>query len=896
MQHLHDSAHVAGLLWDRRIPEIEKRHLTTSLRLNDRDARALLVWLAGVHDVGKASPAFQAKIDSAAPPRRQAPWLLDRLTNAGLDVGDTTGRARAGHALISACTLLRWLDERHQVPRAQGWLWAGVVAAHHGKVASARDVQDVRARPKLLGTGAWQDVQDDLYDQAAARWWTPGLAAALPTIKDVPSTALTLLWGWVVVADWIASNEEHFPHLPFGTEPQPEEDLARVTRGWESLGLPPRWEPTEPVTDTIFHDRFNIATPYPMQSAAVAAAVAMDAHGMAVIEGPMGEGKTESSFAMAEILAERVGASGVMVALPTQATANAMFDRLTEWLANVPGMTDVNLAHGDAWMNAELSRLRRETVRDAAADDVFAHRWMTGRKSPLANFVVGTIDQVLMAALATKHVGMRHIGLAGKVVVIDEVHAADVYMRQYLQRALMWLGAYGVPVVLLSATLPPAQRQSLFDAYRQGSALHSGQAGPLSDLPAVGYPAVTYMTGGEVVSPPVARSSRQTDVHARPLDDDIATLVSTLRTELKNGGCAVVIRNTVARVQQTAEALERMFPGQVDVLHARFLHTDRLRIEAHLKALYGPKSTTRPHRRIVVASQVVEQSLDVDFDVMITDVAPIDLLLQRMGRLHRHTRPNRPLPDAVCYITGVSDWAAEPPALPRTFGLIYPDAFTHRTLAVLRDRGHLAGQTIALPRDIQPLVEDVYDFTTPVGPHSWHDQIATEQHQVDASDLLREASAAAYQITEPKLRGRLRDWGVQEASEDAPRGRARVRDGSTSLDVLVAVRNGHELTVPAWVTSEHAGAVIGDEPSNAVARAVRECKLRLPVSMSVGQYAEDVLDSLRDNRVDGWQASIYLKDEDVLVLDSNLSADVGPFDVRYDHGSLGLVVKRRPKG
>ncbi|CAM5314629.1 hypothetical protein SBADM41S_03765 [Streptomyces badius] len=443
---------------------------------------------------------------------------------------------------------------------------------------------------------------------------------------------------------------------------------------WRGLDLPAAWSVAESLEDAqgLFSSRFGLppgAKVRPVQEAAVELARSMDEPGLMVVEAPMGEGKTEAALAVAEIFAARSGAGGVFFALPTMATGNAMFPRLLEWLKRLPAQEgtrhSVLLAHSKAALNEDFADLMRGTHRLSAVDvdasptrpwrpsdssraapaDLVAHAWLRGRKKAmLASFVTGTVDQLLFAGLKSKHLALRHLAVAGKVVVIDEAHAYDAYMSVYLDRVLSWLGAYRVPVVVLSATLPAGRRRELVEAYAgaggQGAATEAefdvvAQAGE--------YPLLTAVAprGLPVMRRPAA-SGRGAPVRLERLDDGGEVLADRLAEELDGGGCALVVRNTVKRVLETARVLRARFGDEsVTVAHSCFIDVDRAAKDAALLRRFGPpgKATDRPTGpHIVVASQVAEQSLDVDFDVLVTDLCPVDLLLQRMGRLHRHQR------------------------------------------------------------------------------------------------------------------------------------------------------------------------------------------------------------------------------------------------------------------
>ncbi|UMO99986.1 CRISPR-associated helicase Cas3' [Amycolatopsis sp. EV170708-02-1] len=487
-------------------------------------------------------------------------------------------------------------------------------------------------------------------------------------------------------------------------------------------------------------------------------------------------------------------------ALPTQATTDAMYGRVRAWLDRFPveGKHSVNLAHGKAHLNdqhAGLVRSGKFNDIGAGAESVVAHWWLSGRKkSGLASFVVGTIDQVLFAALKSRHVMLRHLGLAGKVVIIDEVHAYDVYMSQYLHRALHWLGAYGVPVVLLSATLPDERRAGLLAAYDSGRDVETEQQD--------GHPGYPVVCGSGGLTPrAIALTDDATDVTLDHLADDLDALVAYLRLHLRVGGCAVVVRNTVSRVQETAERLITEFgESAVTISHSRFLACDRGRIDTDLVRRFGPPSSgsDRPGFHIVVASQVVEQSLDVDFDLMVSDLAPADLVLQRLGRLHRHTR-SRPagVVNPRCGLVGVESWSSAPVTAVRGSRRVYGDHTLLRSAALLVGR-----ESLRLPDDIAPLVQQAYADDA-LGPAGWQPAMRAAAETARANADRRIHRAQEFLLGEVGESDSLVGWmraSVGDVHEDSPKGAAQVRDGAESLEVLVVQQDADGgLLTPSWI-------------------------------------------------------------------------------------------------
>ena len=390
---------------------------------------------------------------------------------------------------------------------------------------------------------------------------------------------------------------------------------------------------------------------------------------------------------------------------------------------------------------------------------------MQGRKKGmLANFVVCTVDQVLMGALEMKHLPLRQLALANKVVVIDECHAYDAYMRRYLNRALGWLGAMGVPVVLLSATLPAQQRHEMIKSYQDGQ-LRAIEPSAESTLPRRGpklrtrkaaataavvaekpvesvgatdhevdaYPLITYTDGANdvrFVAP--EPSGRTMGVRVELLGDGDEALITLMEERLGGGGCAGVICTTVTRAQHTARVLREAF-GREDVIlaHARFADLDRMANETYLRDLLGPDATRendrRPERLIVVGTQVLEQSLDIDFDLMVADVAPVDLVMQRLGRLHRHVR-ERPagLGEASCYLRGIEGWKDDGPVFADNVDRVYPAATLLETLGVLGLTSEGAAGTVSLPADIARTVRDAYGDKVTL-PQMWRERYEAER-------------------------------------------------------------------------------------------------------------------------------------------------------------------------
>ncbi|NKY89882.1 CRISPR-associated helicase/endonuclease Cas3 [Nocardia veterana] len=890
-RHLSDSVAVADLVWDRWLPGHTKEAMSAGLPAGVEDGRLLFRWLAGVHDIGKLTPAFACQV-----------WpLAETMHDKGLPLEREPANRRAlPHGLAGDIELQRFLRER-------GWAkkvartYSVVVGSHHGMTPTIGELATAPHEISLLGGSPWQHARQELLEHFTA---TAGVSERLECWRTcpLPVTVQVLMTAAVIISDWIASKQDLFPL-----------DSARVSsaearQAWAVLNLPAPWAPALDLPlaadgAELFRARFDMpegASLRPLQSACVRSACEMPEPGVMVVEAAMGEGKTEAALLAAEVLACRFGFGGVFVALPTMATSDAMFGRVRKWVDRLPDAAgSMFLAHGKAALNPGFSELRRRGFASIGCDcgdsGVTAHAWYVGKKGPLANVVVGTIDQVLRAALKTRHVMLRHLALANKVVVIDEVHAADAYMSTYLARCLEWLGAYQVPVILLSATLPPAQRQTLVEAYRHG---RGGGAQIEDSGPSQQYPAVT-------VWPPVREPTRISasgrspmGVRIEKIDDGLDELVATMRTALDAGGVAGIVCNTVARAQQAYEALRSSGDFRDDELllvHSRFVSSHRAVLESGLRARLGPPSAAatvpRPTRYVVVGTQVMEQSLDIDLDLLVSDLAPIDLLLQRIGRLHRHAREGRPERVSMprCLLRG-AQWSVIPPVPGAGSVAVYGSARLLRAAAVLAGNGAV----MHVPEDIPRLVREAYR-ESPITPPGWEAAI-TEAEEKWQQWLHRQRDRAeTYLLRSPvSARVTLHDWLTADVPEgDASvGGQAQVRDGEDTIEAIVVQRRGNDVVMLDVVPGVGGRPVpIEGPPDRKLAKALAACTIRLPAALTRYGRIGAVIDALEDTWYPGWQQVHWLAGELVLELDEQQRATLAGHHLRYD-ALLGLIIER----
>ena len=930
--HLLDSAALAGHLAEHwlapTVQDLIERELADSASgLAPVDEFCLLAsWTAGVHDVGKCTPAFSCQVTS----------LDDRMAEVGLrhEHVDTNERRKLPHALAGHLVLRSWLTGEHGWAPGAAQALASVVGAHHGiPPTRAALTNDLSGHEHLLGDEAWAATQRELLKLVTAR---TGAGPLLPGWgrHRWSQPFLVELSGLVIVADWLASTETYFPLLPLDDDGldhlAPDAHAERVATGRSRLEIPAPWHPRDEGADpdVLLTQRFDLpegARATDVQARTLEAARTMELPGMLIVEESTGSGKTEAALMAAEVLAARTGRAGLLFALPTQATTDAMFSRELSWLERIeeayaaggaPSDFAVQLVHGRARLNEEARVLRRRgyeirdrllgalggqadsvprpagigwdeeearTSRTASTKrrrraDLAILAWFNGRKKTmLADFVVTTVDHLLFEAMRAPHLAMRHLGLSRKVVVVDEVHSYSTYMNVYLERALTWLASYGVPVVLLSATLSEARCTALVNAYRRGLRLAAGEQVPRRPAPeTVRTPFPCLVTAGRERTEVTATSAsgRRSTVHLRRLTKN--ALVPLLTEALADGGCALVVRNTVRRAQETYELLRETFGEDVGLNHARFTIGDRLAKDADLLRRFGPPRSRpdRPHRAVVVATQVVEQSLDVDFDLLVSDLAPIDLVLQRMGRLHRHNRPRPPrLATPTCYIDYLPSTTSDDPAVEPGAKAIYGEQDMLMSAAAL-DRVLDGPGVVTVPDDVHDLIEAVYGADAPVPPR-WQETVSQAREAYEAERSNKFKSAQGFLLDEPKKSGRstsLVGWLHTTASDNEEKGRAQVRDGEDSLEVILLDlhRDGGQ-EEPRTLPCQPGGTVhiipTDRVPDPKVVRAMALSAVRLPASLSNARVIDQVIDELERWVVPAWQDEPQLRGQLFLLLE-----------------------------
>ncbi|MFF0296304.1 type I-E CRISPR-associated protein Cse1/CasA [Kitasatospora sp. NPDC004614] len=889
--HLLDTAATAGALWDSVLGESLRGRLAEVLGVEGDQARRLVMVWAGLHDLGKITPSFQALVETEfakldegryAEPSQPVSLRHEAATHWALvEAFEEWGYPAGGRRVRS------W--PAHQV--------AQLLGGHHGCFGRAlrqKEVANPEAYLPGLGTAAgWREQR--LAHAEAVRRVVGG--DAVPA-GGLPGWAAVVVIGLVVVADWLASQVEVIE----GRIPGPKwiADNQSLQGHFEAAcGSAPVWvrgaglgRAGFPIQ--AFEGMFDFGANGLQASLGRELPPLVTGPGLVLVTAPTGEGKTEAALFAASVLARESGAGGLFFALPTMATADAMFERVRKFAeSNVSGSKALALLHAMAWLSPAYEPAESVSNSGSAerpgpsgpdkgfsatrGTETEAARWLrTARRGLLAPLAAGTIDQALSGVLPVRYAFLRLFGLANKVLVVDEAHAYGPWMHSLLVRLLEWMGALRAPVVLLSATLTGRSASSLVAAYRRGAGF--------TDRAVIEpcYPGWLFVDAatGKVSEPRLVKSDRERElaVERRPVRWDVretgvpapgtrrAALAELVAPVVDGGGCVLVCCTTVEEAQRTFLFLREEFPvladrvGGLRLLHSRFPVFERERISRECEEAFGKASAAGVRRAsVLVATQVVEQSLDLDFDLVVSDLAPLAQLLQRAGRGWRHERDGRP------------GWAGAGPRLvvlepsgerggvrvPGSWGAVYDPALLMRTSTLLAGLG---GRAVSVPGDVQGLVDAVYeeDF----GRHLEE----AARRDFEQWDVRR----AAGELAEAQLADLVRipapgdvdgDWSVLT---DAPEGvseellatrlgadTARVvcvyarPEGGVSLDAAGMVR------VPGWSRGERVGPA-------GVAEVMRY-SVPLPAGWVRGESEGDRL-------AERWRDVPALKDVRVLLL------------------------------
>lgn len=732
----------------------------------------MIGFLCAVHDIGKFAEGFQ----------NLRPDLYKFLNNKKSSASYPEKHWSLGYRFL--CDYTQVMSDAQRIIFLDAMdRWLAASAGHHGRP------------PK-------NEMSPFPVDR---RFSTEGVKDALEFMKEArrlfhqcdfgplvgkPENILRILsWnlaGLIVLADWIGSSETWFEY---------RQDTMPLCEYWQKCALPSARKAVKesrmfPLSTarykTIKYLFPAITVPTSLQSKVEEIKIP-EGPKLFIIEDLTGSGKTEAALALAHRLMAAGEADGLYFGLPTMATANAMHDRVEavyKELYAPDTAPSLVLAHSMSRQYLAMEKDSRE--QDYANDEECAGQDLKGwlfdnrKKAFLANVGVGTVDQALLGVLPVRHQALRLLGMHRKILIVDEVHAYDSYTNKLLCNLLEFHAAGGCHVILLSATLPHALRRNFINAFASG--MQHDFSGNVRDE----YPLITMVSGDAFLEMPVSspehlhKKITVIEVH------DIKEILTLIESALQEGRCVCWIRNTVQDAMDAyALFCERLEEDKTTLFHARFALGDRLSIEQSVVNSFGPKSATQDRRgKLVVATQVAEQSLDLDFDFMVSDLAPIDLIIQRAGRLCRHRRnalgnragkEARPLPEMAVYMPEVvenakRDW----------YSALFPKAakvYEHHGRLWLTAKWLMEHKTFRMPEGARAMIEYVYG----------------EENQTEIPEALQ--------------------WHENKAG-----GNDRARAGIAQYNGL-KVRNGYAADMLSWPDDENAPTRAG-EPSTTVRLAL----------------------------------------------------------------------------
>lgn len=630
---------------------------------------------AGLHDIGKVSPGFQAK-------------CLGWLQKYGFQ--SNYGAAyEKDHSIVTQCTLQNILQHKG-IKTEPAELWAAILGAHHGRLH----------RPGIslrVNDGEWEAKREEIISDFFGDTPLPDF----PVEDEWPF--LWWLAGLISVSDWIGSAEEWFPVIQ---ETTPDDSKRNALRALNSIGF----DVPKIKKGLSFGDAFIDATTnksFDQNDLQVKAERAIREPGLYIIEAPMGMGKTEAALWCAYQLMQKEKASGFYFALPTQATSNRIHIRVNEFLGRITeNLSFSRLVHAGSWL---LDDIIVPTLRSATNDEKESNRdaidWFASKKRGLlAPFGVGTIDQALMSVIAVKHFFVRQFALAGKVVILDEVHSYDLYTGTLIKTLCERLLPLGCTIILLSATFTKEIKKRFIETEVQTIKEH--------------YPLIA----GSGIKPVEVFAPEPKTVKIRMKSENDA--LGEALNKARHGAIVLWVCDTVNKAQQMFELAKVRNKTNIEIglLHARFPVFRRQELEEYWMEKLGKAGQNRSGC-MLFSTQIVEQSVDLDSDFMVSELAPTDMLLQRMGRLWRHRRDKRPTDVIEFWIVAENNSleefkyasANEIKKMLGTKAMVYSPYVLLRSFQLWKDKG-----AIELPGDIRSLLEETYK-TNSDDPKSWQD-------------------------------------------------------------------------------------------------------------------------------------------------------------------------------
>lgn len=681
LAHSFDTAAVALLLFDDYLAQPTKKLLVETFGAGDPDtARKVVALLVALHDIpGKACSEFQRSFyrdglrAAAKQWERQAraaglPLAPDLQRCAPVRHADVT--ARLLPSLLGCCCRRRCGGTDADSPALHAV--ADLLGGHHGHIPAAGYL----VRHGYISDGQrWRRIHQQLVEAVAHRLDISPLAVKESIATPTRPAVLPIFAGLVVLADWIASNERFFTYRDPNTSLDQwwKNSQTEAAQAAAELLLQ-RWPTQQTTWSNLFGENHQ---PRPAQRSVMNLLPAAGP-AMVIVEADTGSGKTEAAWWAAHHLTLTNQYHGMYMALPSRAATEQSAERSVRFVSASLGgdgqRANLAIVHGTAAASAVAEELLQAATKavpqgpasnvdtinlndDGCPGAVLDDWFLASKRGLISPFGIGTVDQIVLAVQRSRFWFLRLFGLSQKVVIIDEAHAYELYQQSLLSTAITWLADAGASIVILSATLPRAAKWTLAEAWCHGRGVSLSQEEAMTHT-------VTVIDGAGRARGATPDTVPRSDVlqlctpsklapgpRSHPFERRWAKAVLE---EARDGGIVAIVRNRVDSAVELYNHVYEIAPEvgwdtetEIVLLHGRLLERDRNRIQQRLLHLLGPHpdpraraqepNPNRPPRLLVIATQVIEQSLDLDFDLMITDLAPIDLLIQRRGRVRRHS-------------------------------------------------------------------------------------------------------------------------------------------------------------------------------------------------------------------------------------------------------------------
>jgi CRISPR-associated endonuclease/helicase Cas3 len=827
--HSRICGRVSQILFEEWLCEGTRTQLAQAIGLSLNQTKEFVGYLSSLHDVGKIEYSFQAQNECF-----RNKFRLER-SDSDLFISGTR------HEKTSRAFLRTLWKERGE-DRVSGAVFSKVIGAHHqGKSGSGNFKRQSK----------WYCGQSEL-EALMQITFLGECEHSLPELDRVfQGKTGAILLGLLILSDWISSGAAFSDAEEWINSPDAD---AQITAKAFDFIFRSGLKPTQVKWPESFCGVWPIIPKDGRRKLQQDMERLFSTPGLkpsvVLIEAPMGEGKTEAGVFAALRMAKLWGKDGFYIAMPTAATANQMVGRMEALLSMHDVPKEVRLLHSMAWLESDLRPISSQDERTEI------EKWLSPTKRGLlGQFSVGTVDQAMFAATNVRYGVLRLLGLSNKVLVIDEIHSYDAYMSEIIVRLLEWCKALEIPVVMLSATLPPAMKKKLLVPYGSQSFSEA-------------YPLITSINAdGTATEHVVSETSHKLAVSIRQSSvlRDTAAIARAAAEEVKDGGCLCVLMNTVREAQEVYKALQDSFDGDLLLFHAQFPAEQRTELEHACIRRYGKDKTHRPQRSILVATQVVEQSLDVDFDAMYTAVAPIDLLIQRVGRVFRHEHTVRPSAHAQACVTVLA------PGKENDFGssaVVYPECLLKSAIRCISKHS-----AIRIPEDIPELVKAGYD------PANVPEEEAKQWMENQIREQVEAGASQQYLISPPdKMFSALENVLDYEDGEDAYALSAKTRLSEPT--VKIALLSEDQLTEHNVVIREKNGMRVAEANGQKAAKWVMKNSLSVSVRR-LGQNESDNLYIKGDKLITG--VRIYLSENEVCRLGNGKILRVDP--------QLGLLIE-----